>query len=633
MIAWPRPIEQVRLLPGPDRQLSQDVQVLPAESDKAEAVIAAGATQALPTNVAAYLTGDGNVVLLNATLIYRISDPQAFALAENHVAAAIDRIFRTTAVHIATGRNLNDFLVVDNGIRTGTGQASRADQDSAQAITVLRGEVRTSLLDSLNARLAQLSATGTSLGIEVQRIDMTAWLPPDAKTAFDAVLTATQAADRGVAVARTQSERRRQEAEQERTRLLSAADATAKELVSNANVDTAGILAIEREETPQTRSTLLLRAYRTEVADIMGRVGAGNIGGSTKRSTFDTPRKIQMNASIEDVAAEVSPASHHKPAPLMDRAERFLLGLRLTLALAALCLLVVAAGVRFLLPEQRGISDLVAGVGAALVAIPVFSEAWGSLRHPSLHGITDRLVALALIAAWATGDLMTAAFLPIIMTIGHVLEERSMLGSHEAIKALGRLTEADSRRLNPDGSTEMVPSERLRIGDLIQLRAGERLPADGIVRRGTSSLDLASLTGESVPVEVHEGDEALAGGMNIDGLIEVELTRVGRADDIGTHHPADARSGKRQTAGNSAAGSLRGAIHGAGAARGRGSLARHRQRTGDAGRAGRLLSLRSRARGTRHRGGGDRRGRAPWHSHQGVGIPRTSGRRDGRGVR
>ncbi len=274
LIAWPRPIEQVRLLPGPDRQLSQDVQVLPAESDKAEAVITAGAAQALPTNVAAYLTGDGNVVLLNATLIYRISDPQAFALAENHVAAAIDRIFRTTAVHIATCRNLNDFLVVDNGIRTGTGQASRADQDSAQAITVLRGEVRTSLLDSLNARLAQLSATGTSLGIEVQRIDMTAWLPPDAKTAFDAVLTATQAADRGVAVARTQSERRRQEAEQERTRLLSAADATAKELVSNANVDTAGILAIEREETPQTRSTLLLRAYRTEVADIMGRVGA-----------------------------------------------------------------------------------------------------------------------------------------------------------------------------------------------------------------------------------------------------------------------------------------------------------------------------------------------------------------------
>jgi Cd2+/Zn2+-exporting ATPase len=239
-----------------------------------------------------------------------------------------------------------------------------------------------------------------------------------------------------------------------------------------------------------------------------------------------------MNADA-NIAAEVSPLHSGKPVPLMDRAERILLGLRLTLALAALCLLVVAGAIRLFIPGQRGISDLVAGVGAALVAIPVFSEAWASLRHPSLHGITDRLVALALIAAWATGDLMTAAFLPIIMTIGHVLEERSMLGSHEAVKALGRLTEADSRRISADGSMHMVSTNQLQIGDLIELRAGERLPADGVVKRGASSLDLASLTGESVPVEVHEGDTALAGAMNIDGLLHVELTRVGENTTLG----------------------------------------------------------------------------------------------------
>src|SRR5580692_6340893 len=175
---------------------------------------------------------------------------------------------------------------------------------------------------------------------------------------------------------------------------------------------------------------------------------------------------------------------------LLERAERLVLGLRLTLALVALCLLIVAFGMHWLVPSEQGIAELVAGVAAALVAVPVFVEAWASLRHPSLHGITDRLVALALIAAWATGDLMTAALLPIIMTVGHVLEERSMLGSHEAVKALGRLTEADSRRLLTDGTFEMVSTQQLRIGDLIELRAGERLPADGIVRRGSSSLDL-----------------------------------------------------------------------------------------------------------------------------------------------
>lgn len=108
-----------------------------------------------------------------------------------------------------------------------------------------------------------------------------------------------------------------------------------------------------------------------------------------------------------------------------------------------------------------------------------------------------------------------------------------MLGSHEAVRALGRLTEVDSRRLLANGQMEMVSSKQLRVGDLIELRAGERVPADGIIRRGHSSLDLASLTGESVPVEVREGGEALAGAMNIDGLLQVELTRVGGDSTIG----------------------------------------------------------------------------------------------------
>ncbi len=222
-----------------------------------------------------------------------------------------------------------------------------------------------------------------------------------------------------------------------------------------------------------------------------------------------------------------------RPVPLLDRAERLLLGLRVSLALAALCVLIVAEGMRLLVPSEADLAELVAGISAALVAVPVFVEAWNSLRHPSLHGITDRLVALALIAAWATGDLMTAALLPIVMTLGHLLEERSLLGSHEAIRALSRLTEADSRRLLPDGTFETVPSTQLRVGDLIELRAGERVPADGIVRKGQSSLDLASLTGESVPVEIAEGDQVLAGAMNIDGLLHVELTRVGAESTVG----------------------------------------------------------------------------------------------------
>lgn len=221
------------------------------------------------------------------------------------------------------------------------------------------------------------------------------------------------------------------------------------------------------------------------------------------------------------------------PAVLLDRAEKLILGARLTVALAALCLVTVAGAIYLFVPGERGIADLVAGAAAALVAVPVFVAAWQSLRHPSLHGITDRLIALALIAAWATGDLMTAAFLPIVMTLGHVLEERSMLGSREAVRALTRLTETDTVRIGDTGARERVPSAQLRAGDRIELRAGERVPADGVVRRGAANLDMASLTGESVPMEVAAGHEVPAGAINLDGLLEIELTRVGAESTLG----------------------------------------------------------------------------------------------------
>jgi regulator of protease activity HflC (stomatin/prohibitin superfamily) len=268
LLAWPRPIEEVQLLPGPERQLSQDIATLPPVSEKSAGLVGPFVgSRAIPQNASAYLTGDGNLVLLNATLIYRISDPIGYSLARTHVAAALDRLFRATSVHVTAGRNLNDFLVVQSG----------AAASSDRAALALRGEVRDSLLGTMNSRLHELADAGASLGVEIQRIDMTAWLPPDAKSAFDAVLVASQAADRQLAVARTDAERRRQEAERDRDQLLSAAEATARELVSTADVSTAGIIALEHEETPQTRGSLLLREYRSNVANIMNRVGSATL--------------------------------------------------------------------------------------------------------------------------------------------------------------------------------------------------------------------------------------------------------------------------------------------------------------------------------------------------------------------
>src|ERR1700722_11273649 len=218
---------------------------------------------------------------------------------------------------------------------------------------------------------------------------------------------------------------------------------------------------------------------------------------------------------------------------LLAYAERLLLGMRLTLALLAAGLLIVSVGWEFAFPDDAALANLVAGGAAILVAVPVIGAAWQSLRQPSLHGITDRLIALALIAAWASGDLMTAAILPIVMILGHVLEERSLLGSREAIRALSRLTQTSVHRLRGDGSAEIVPTSLIRPGDRIELRAGDRVPVDGVILRGSASLDMASLTGESVPVEVDAGAIVLAGSINTNGRLEVAVTQIGATTTLG----------------------------------------------------------------------------------------------------
>jgi heavy metal translocating P-type ATPase len=218
---------------------------------------------------------------------------------------------------------------------------------------------------------------------------------------------------------------------------------------------------------------------------------------------------------------------------LLSAAEKRALATRLLLALAAAGLLVLALGIHVLFPDQRELANLVAGAAALLVAGPVLAEAWGSLKRPTLHGITDQLVAVALIAAWTVGDLETAALVPLAMVIGHVLEERSLLGSREAIAALGRLTATSARRLEADGAVAEVAAAALVAGDRIEVRPGDRVPADGTVRVGGSSLDTASITGESVPVEVGPGDAVYAGTINLNGRLEVQVTRTGGDTTLG----------------------------------------------------------------------------------------------------
>jgi heavy metal translocating P-type ATPase len=219
--------------------------------------------------------------------------------------------------------------------------------------------------------------------------------------------------------------------------------------------------------------------------------------------------------------------------PMLSTAEQRAAARQLTLAMLALGLLALGLAWRVWLPEQGTVSQLLLGFASLLVAVPVMRSAWYSLRYPSLHGLTDQLIALAMLGAWATGDLLTAALLPIIMIFGHVLEERSVIGSQEAIDALGQLTRSQGRKVQADGSIIEVDNATLRPGDVVEVRAGDRVPADGRVLSGQASLDTAPITGESVPLEAVAGVEVFGGAINLDGLLRLEVTRTGDESTLG----------------------------------------------------------------------------------------------------
>ncbi|WP_322048978.1 heavy metal translocating P-type ATPase [Paraburkholderia sp. J67] len=245
-------------------------------------------------------------------------------------------------------------------------------------------------------------------------------------------------------------------------------------------------------------------------------------------------RRVDLHAerAPQDVADTQNVTAH-----AMSAAERRAITRHTLLALLAGGLLLLSLAWPWLSPAgARGdatVAQLLAAAASLIVAPPVFAGAWHSLKSPSLHGVTDRLIALAMLGAWAVGDMTTAALLPIVMTFGHALEERSVLGSQEAIRALGRLTSGKVRRVSASGAIEEVAYEAIRPGDLVDVLPGARIPADGLVRQGRSSIDNGPITGESLPQDAGEGASVYGGAINLDGPLRVEITQVGEASTLG----------------------------------------------------------------------------------------------------
>src|ERR1035438_1316814 len=168
---------------------------------------------------------------------------------------------------------------------------------------------------------------------------------------------------------------------------------------------------------------------------------------------------------------------------------------------------------------------------------PFYKGAWTALRHRSAN--MNTLIALGTGAAFLYSLTVTvrgghevyyeaAAVIVTLILLGRVLEARARGKASEAIRHLREL-QPKTARVVRDGAEQDIPIEQVRVGDLVVVRPGEKIPVDGAVREGDSAVDESMLTGESMPVDKKSGDAVYGGTINRSGSLRFEARKVGRA--------------------------------------------------------------------------------------------------------
>jgi len=202
-----------------------------------------------------------------------------------------------------------------------------------------------------------------------------------------------------------------------------------------------------------------------------------------------------------------------------------------------------------LIQELLGITEAIDFPGDSYVLWGLSSFIFFYGGYPFLKGIVEELraknpdmmtlIALSIITAYTYSSAVIfglggkvffweLASLIDVMLLGHWIEMRSIMGASKALEELARLMPSDAHKLMPDGSMKDIPLEELVKGDKIIIKPGEKIPADGEVIKGETSVNEAMLTGESKPVSKHASAKVIGGSINGEGSITVEVQKTGR---------------------------------------------------------------------------------------------------------
>ena len=171
-----------------------------------------------------------------------------------------------------------------------------------------------------------------------------------------------------------------------------------------------------------------------------------------------------------------------------------------------------------------------AWVAIVLCGWPILQGAVvGLMSHFDIKA--DVLVAMALVAAICIGEIFAAGEVAFIMSLGSLLEERTVRKAREGIESLVNMTPR-SARIVRDGGEVVVPAEAVNIGDVLRVLPGESIAVDGVIICGQTAIDQSLMTGESLPVDKGVGDEVFSGTVNQLGAFDMQASRVGEDSSL-----------------------------------------------------------------------------------------------------
>ncbi|ATJ81622.1 lead, cadmium, zinc and mercury transporting ATPase/opper-translocating P-type ATPase [Halomonas beimenensis] len=246
--------------------------------------------------------------------------------------------------------------------------------------------------------------------------------------------------------------------------------------------------------------------------DLMNRVLSIHHRGAVPAELDRRIRELGMTPRAEN-EADAAPASPREPWG------RMALAIGLALAAELVGWTAWSAG--------AWLSPPLALAAIALVGLPTWRKGWAALRHRSLN--INALMSVAVTGALLIGHWAEAAMVMVLFTLAERLEARSLDRARGAIRALLDRAPDRARRQTPAGDWESIAASEVAVGEVVRVLPGERLPLDGVIVRGTPTLDESPITGESLPRDKGPGEAIYAGTINRHGDFDYRATRP--ADD------------------------------------------------------------------------------------------------------